>query len=185
MSNLLLRNNQWLKEKFIYLWKRYFSDIDIKNNIIIKFGRPTKTRLGSIKPGIKSEFGRQKWVASATPTFCRGKAHIFCQQTRDKYSIITINGHFQNSEIPEFVVEAVIAHEFMHYAHGFASPHQQAFRHPHQGGVVTWDLKERGLGDIVKLEKSWIKKNWKEYLKDHGCLKPRIRRKRYFKFKFF
>lgn len=149
MNDFLPRNNQWLKEKFIYLWKRYFSDIDIKNNIIIKFGRPCKTRLGSIRP--KSRFDKST-------------------------SIITINGHFQNPEIPEFVVEAVIAHEFMHYAHGFASPHKQAYKHPHKGGVVTWDLRERGLDDILKLERIWIKKNWPNFIKTNHPYKARKRK---------
>lgn len=190
---ILTRDNKWLHQRFAMIWKRHFSDVEIKNKISIKFGRPCRTRLGSIKPGVRCKLGRQKWVASATgnPEFtegCSSKVHIFCQQACNKYSCITINGYFQDPEIPEFVVDAIIAHEFMHYAHGFASPHQQAYRHPHKGGVVTWDLKERGLGDILKLEKSWIKKNWKNYLINHGGLKlhtRKIRRKRYFKFKFF
>lgn len=152
------RNNQWLKNRTLYIIKRYFSDIEINNSLIIKFGRPCNTRLGSIKP---SKFGS------------------------NKYSIITINGHFQDIEIPEFVIDAVIAHEFMHYAHGFASPHKQAYRHPHKGGVVDWDLKERGLGDVLKLQKQWVKNYWKNYLVSHDCLKPRIRRKRYIRFKLF
>lgn len=145
------RDNKWLRDRLKYLWQRYFSDIQIVNKITIKFGRPTKTRLGSIKPGRK---------------------------LGEKHSIITINGHFTNPEIPDFVVDAVIAHEFMHYAHGFASPHEKAFEHPHQGGVVDWDLKERGLEDILKLEKKWIKTNWKNYIFKHHKLKS----KTFFKF---
>lgn len=144
------RESQWLKQRLIFLWKRYFSDIEIKNQLIIKFGRPCRTRLGSIKAG-----------------------RIY----KKERSIITINGYFQDFEIPEFVVDAVVAHEFMHYAHGFASPHQQAFRHPHQGGVVNWDLKERGLEDTLKLQKQWLKKNWQNYLDAHHSYKARKRRK--------
>ena len=149
-------NHQWLNNRFHYLHQRYFSDIEIKNNLIIQFGRPCKTRLGSIKPKSRLD-----------------KSH----------SIITINGHFMEENIPEFLVDAVIAHEFMHYAHGFASPHQQAYKHPHQGGVVDWDLKERGLGDILKLQKKWLKINWKKYLIAHGGLKSCTRR--YHRRKFF
>ncbi len=135
------RDNKWLRERFKYIWQRYFSDVEILNTIIIKFGRPCRTRLGSIKPGRKY---------------------------KNEHSIITINGYFKDPEIPEFVIDAVIAHEFMHYAHGFASPHQQAFRHPHKGGVVNYDMKERGLGDILKLEKQWIKNNWRDYIHNHN-----------------
>jgi len=142
------RDNKWLRDRLKYLWQRYFSDVPIVNKITIKFGRPTRTRLGSIKPGRK---------------------------LGNEHSIITINGHFTNLEIPEFVVDAVIAHEFMHYAHGFASPHEKAFSHPHKGGVVDWDLKERGLDDILKLEKKWLKLNWSNYIKNNHQFKPRIR----------
>jgi hypothetical protein len=141
-----LRDNKWLRERFIYIWKRYFSDCPIINKITIKFGRPTRTRLGSIKPGRKL-----------------GNDH----------SIITINGYFQDPEIPDFVVDSVIAHEFMHYAHGFASPHEQAFAHPHKGGVVDWDLKERGLEDILKLERRWLKENWRNYILSHEVKKKK------------
>ncbi len=150
-----MRNNTWLKNRFNYIYQRYFSDIKIVNNIIIHFGRPTKTRLGSIK-----------------------------QTSRDKNSnsIITINGHFRNPEIPSFVIDAVIAHEFMHYAHGFCSPHKQAYCNPHQGGVVDYDLKERGLADILKSEKIWIKKNWQTYINEkHPYNIPKKRKTNIFK----
>lgn len=134
------RDNKWLRNRLKYLWLKHFSDVQIINTIIIKFGRPARTRLGSIKPGRKY---------------------------REEHSIITINGYFTDPQIPEFVVDAVIAHEFMHYAHGFASPHQQAFKHPHKGGVVNWDMKERGLDKTLKLEKKWLKENWRNYITSH------------------
>lgn len=140
------RDNKWLKERFKYIKGYYFPDVEIKNNLIVKFGRPTRTRLGSIKKG---------------------------RRTENFNSIITINGHFRNTFIPSYVVDAVLAHEFMHYAHGFASPHEQAFHHPHKGGVVNWDLRERGLADILKAERVWIKANWTDYLKRHHLNKPK------------
>lgn len=142
------RNNQWLKERFRYIKDYYFPDVEIKNNLIVKFGRPTKTRLGSIKKG---------------------------RRTENFNSIITINGHFRDEKIPSFVVDAVLSHEFMHYSHGFASPHEQAFRHPHKGGVVNWDLRERGLADILKAEIVWIKENWPKYINKHHPYRSRKR----------
>jgi hypothetical protein len=144
------RDNNWLTNRFNEIYNKYFYDVEIKNQIIISFGRPCRTRLGSIKLNPKKA---------------------------EKISKITINGFFKNPEIPEFVVDAVIAHEFMHYAHGFASNHDKAYKHPHRGGVVDWDLIERGLGDTLKLEKLWVKKNWQNYLKDNCTTKPRKRRK--------
>lgn len=132
------RDNKWLKSRFTYIKNYYFPDVQIINHLVVKFGRPCTTRLGSIKKGKRIE---------------------------NFNSIITINGHFRDPVIPTYVVDAVLAHEFMHYTHGFASPHEQAFHHPHKGGVVDGGLRERGLTDILKAEKIWIKENWVNYLK--------------------
>lgn len=132
------RDHKWLKSRLENIWQRYFPDVGIANNVFVKFGRSSMTRLGSIK------FGRK---------------------TENPNTIITINGHFIDPEIPEFVVDAVLAHELTHYAHGFCSPHNQAYKHPHRGNVVKNELNDRGLNDLLKLEKAWIKKNWINYLK--------------------
>lgn len=100
------------------------------------------TRLGSIK------FGRRR---------------------QNPNTIITLNGHFKNLEIPEFVVDGVLTHELIHYAHGFFSPHNQTHRHPHKGGVIRKEMAGRGLQDLLKLEKKWVKENWEKFLdKNHG-----------------
>lgn len=137
------RNDRWLKDRLALIWQRYFPDVPVANNVFVKFGRPTRTRLGSIK------FGRLK---------------------ENPNTIITINGHFIDPEIPKFVIEAVLAHELTHYAHGFCSPLEQYHRHPHQGGVVRRELVDRGLSDLLKLEKRWIKANWVNYLKSRRAI---------------
>lgn len=137
------RDHNWLKLRLEQIWHRYFPDVPIANNVFVKFGRPAKTRLGSIK------FGRRK---------------------ENRNTIITINGHFKNPEIPEFVVDGVLAHELTHYAHGFCSPLEQAFRHPHKGGVVHKEMIGRGLQNLLKLEKKWIKLNWVKFLKKYHKL---------------
>ena len=121
------RDNRWLKEKLAQIWQRYFPDVPVANNVFVKFGRPTRTRLGSIK------FGRRR---------------------ENPNTIITINGHFIDLDIPEFVIEAVLAHELTHYAHGFASPLKQTYRHPHKGGVVRHEMVDRGFRDLLQLEKT-------------------------------
>lgn len=132
------RDAKWLKNRLETIWQRYFPDVPIANNVIIKFGQKAMTRLGSIKYGRRRE---------------------------DPNTIITINGHFRDPEIPEFVVDGVLAHELTHYAHGFCSPHQQFHRYPHQGGVVRQEMVDRGLADLLQLEKKWIKENWTDFLK--------------------
>ena len=131
------RDHKWLKSRLEAIWAKYFPDVVVANNVFVKFGRPARTRLGSIK------YGRRK---------------------QDPNTIITINGYFKDENIPEYVVDAVLAHELTHYTHGFASPHEQAYRHPHKGGVVRNELSDRGLHDLMKIEKKWIKENWREYI---------------------
>jgi len=137
------RDHKWLKFRLEQIWQRYFSDVAIANNVFVKFGRPSMTRLGSIK------FGRRKV---------------------DPNTIITINGHFKNMEIPEFVVDAVLAHELTHYAHGFFHPSGPTKQYPHKGGIVRREMIDRGLQDLLKLEKRWIKENWRDFLKKNHNL---------------
>lgn len=148
------RDNKWLKNRFAILWQRYFPDVKIANNVLVKFGRPTRTRLGSIKFGRHAKRGI--WDDSAS------------RRVEDPNTIITINGFFMDPEIPDFVVDGVLAHELTHYTHGFFSPHEQYHRYPHQGGVVRREMVDRGLKDLLQLEKRWIKENWVKYLKGKG-----------------
>jgi len=144
----MTRDNQWLKLRLENIWQKYFPDINLLNNIIVKFGLPCRTRLGSIKLG-KSSFLHK----------------IGLNKKENPNSIITINGHFKDEKIPEFVVDAVLAHEFTHYAHGFCSPLKRQYRHPHKGGIVKNEMIDRGLNELLRLEKKWVKLNWVEFLK--------------------
>lgn len=132
-----MRDDKWLRNLFTQVKNRNFPDLEIKNNLFIRFGRNNKQRLGTIK------FGRRK---------------------ENPNTFITINGFFKDERIPEFVIVATLSHELIHYAHGFFSPHPQLHRYPHRGSVVDRELTQRGLGDILKLQKEWLKHNWSEYL---------------------
>lgn len=147
MEMVAERDNEWLQEVLAGMWYRHFQDIDQPNDVVIKFGRPAAARLGSIKWGRKPV-----------------KHHDGTVQRR---SIITITGYFKDPSIPEEVVTAVIAHELSHYAHGFSSPLYQRYDHPHKGGVVDKEIRARGLGDILKFHKRWMKEHWVNYLRKH------------------
>lgn len=125
-----MRDEIWLKNKLSDIWGDYFEDIKQLNQIKIVFGRNARTRLGSIK------------------------------MNKNKDTLITITGLFKNLEVPEFMIDATIAHEICHYSHGFASPHPKKARFPHKGGLVNRELCNRGFGEIIKLQKSWIKLEW-------------------------
>lgn len=128
-----------------FIIKKHFADVDFKNPVFIKFGRCARTRLGSIKKVYpKSMIAKLKGEFS---------------------SVITINGHFRDAGIPEHNIDAVIAHELCHYAHGFSSPLPQMTTHPHRGGVVDKEMIARGFGQALKKQKKWFKENWTKYLK--------------------
>jgi hypothetical protein len=135
-----LRNNIWLANRLEWLWKTYFSDVEIANTVYVRFGRPARTRLGSIKYGRK---------------------------TTNPNTYITVTGHFRNPIVPEYVIDAVLAHELSHYTHGFFSPHPQIHKNPHQHGVIDKELTKRGLEDIMRLQKSWLKENWRDFLRKY------------------
>lgn len=150
-ENLSERDENWLKNRFTLLWQMHFSDIALKNidNIKIRFGRNAYTRLGSISYEKKSD---------------------------RKITLITITGYFKNQEIPQYVIDATIAHEICHYAHGFFSPFPKSSKYPHKGGKVDRELIDRGLGEILKKQKIWMKNNWKEIVKDDIKMKRKRRK---------
>ena len=127
-----MRDQKWLQNLFDEMWKNHFSDVPVLNNILIKFSRVSRTRLGSIR------------------------------MTRDKKSsIILMNGIFKDPLIPVQVVEAVLAREIVHYVHGFCSPLKRVHRHPHQGGVVRDEMIKRGLRHQYEVERRWTKNSWR------------------------
>ncbi len=139
------RDNRWLESKLNCLVSKYFSDIEIKNDLYIGFGRKSSRQLGKISKQRAASFGK----------IISGRFD----------SVITINSHFKNLEVPEYVVEGTIIHELCHYAHGFSSPLPQLSRYPHQGGIVKREMFIRGAGDIYHKEKKWLRDNWPNFLK--------------------
>jgi hypothetical protein len=123
----LKRDNAWLLSRLDSLWADHFSDVEKSNPVYIRFGKYSKYRLGSIKLSKQS-----------------------------KNTFITITKMFKQSNIPDEVVDQTIAHELVHYAHGFSSFRPRLHRYPHAGGIVNKELKRRGM-DLVKAYKDWVK----------------------------
>ncbi|MDO8513238.1 MAG: hypothetical protein Q7S37_01940 [bacterium] len=145
-----MRDNKWLEDRLYEIWKKHFQDIEKINRVYIRFGRANRNQLGSIvakgpkrlfrKPG---RFPKPSWWLP------------------ESFSIITMNSLFKNPQIPNEVIDITIAHELVHYAHGFSSPHPQLYRYPHSGSIVTKELIKRGLKDQLNVHKKWLKTNWK------------------------
>ncbi|HSX41421.1 MAG TPA: hypothetical protein VLF21_02195 [Candidatus Saccharimonadales bacterium] len=133
------RDELWLQQLLDDTWDKYFSDVPQSNTVKIVFGKRAKRQLGSIR------LDRQE----------------------RSVTIITMNGLFRDPEIPEFIALATLVHELTHYAHGFSSPLQQKHSHPHAGGVIRAEYRERGLEDLYLQQRKWLKENWPYILKKH------------------
>lgn len=122
------RDDNWLLSRFDFIWSKYFTDISQNNPVFVKFGRFSKFRLGSIKFDRKS-----------------GKSYI------------TITSMFKDGKVPVEVIDHTLAHELVHYTHGFSSKRTRLHRYPHAGGVVNKEMTKRGMGYLVKAYKEWMR----------------------------
>jgi hypothetical protein len=127
-----MRDDKWLYQLLDNIWDQHFSDVPQDNFVRIVWGRKTRNRLGSIKVDPKDP----------------------------EVSIITLNSLFKDSEVPEFVIKATLVHELCHYAHGFNSPLEQKYRHPHAHGVMRAEFKERGLEVLYVKQRRWLRAYW-------------------------
>ncbi len=126
------RDQEWLENMLADIWLRHFDDVPQSNEVLIKWGRKARRRLGSIS----------------------------LDHNDSLTSIIAVNRIFQDLDVPEYVIKATIVHEMTHYAHGFNSPITQKYSHPHSGGVIRQEFADRGLEDLYIKQKKWLKANW-------------------------
>jgi hypothetical protein len=137
------RNDYFLTIRMNTLWEAHFNDIERINSILIMFGRNTKTRLGSIK------YNKER-----------------------NQSLVTINGLLKIETVPEYVIDATIGHELIHYCHGFSSSHERKYNHPHQGGIILKEMKARDLYQTNLRSKRWLREHWPSHIATHLHTKP-------------
>ncbi len=113
------------------IWQHYFSDVLHANEVETAYCRPWKSRLGLIRMSLDN--------------------------TR---SFIGINSLLRHEAVPDCVLVTTIAHELVHYTHGFGSPLPQLFEHPHANNIVDKELARRGLGDTLADCNTWIDAHW-------------------------
>lgn len=75
---------------------------------------------------------------------------------------------FKDKKIPTSVVDHTLAHELVHYAHGFSSKRTRLHKYPHAGGVVQKEMEERGVGYLNRAYRVWVKQYKKKLLADAG-----------------
>jgi hypothetical protein len=136
------RDNDWLLARLESIWKNNFSDVPQVNEVFIGFGRKSKYRFGSIK---------------------------LC--LTDNSTHIRISGTFKDSNIPQEVVDHTIAHELVHYSHGFSSLLPRMHEHPHRGGIINKELTTRNLGYLIGFYDRWVE----EYVSELTRTRRRVR----------
>ena len=133
------RDDRWLTEEVDDIWARYFPDTPRVNRIDVGWRRPWKRRLG-----------------------------VISLSTDERTTRIGLNCLLARPEVPYCVPLVTVAHELVHYAHGFGSPLPRRYPHPHRGGVVVRELKARGLADVFDEYSDWIDAHWWSFYARHG-----------------
>lgn len=137
-----MRDDLFLADRLNQIWKMLFPEVERKNNILIKFKGKWRNKFGHIK------------------------------MLKNKDTEIAINSHFKKMEIPEYIIDLTIAHELVHYMHGFNSPLEKRFKHPHKGNIVNRELVERGFGAMMKKEKEFVKTEWGKFITNNHRKNP-------------
>jgi len=78
----------------------------------------------------------------------------------DRTCWIQVNGLFAHPDVPEYVVDATIAHELAHYVHGYGSGLRKLHSHPHRGGVVDAEMRRRGCFFLEEKASVWREEQW-------------------------
>jgi len=128
------RDNAWLNEHLQSIWERHFPDTPRANPVDIAFAKRWKARLGLI---------------------------TLCEESHT--SKIRLNSLLSHPAVPECIATITVAHELVHYAHGFGSTLPRCHRYPHQGGIVEKELIARGLGDTYEEYMEWLDENWDHF----------------------
>jgi hypothetical protein len=114
-----------------FIWNTYFADTPRVNDVCIAYSYPWKSRLGLIRLSVDNVV-----------------------------SFIGVNTLLQHSQVPEYVLLITIAHELVHYKHGFGSPLPRCYKHPHANNIVDRELEVRKLGEALHYCNEWIDKYW-------------------------
>lgn len=130
-----IRDNAWLTQQLDHVWQTRFADVARPTPISIRFVRPWKTRL----------------------------AVIYLTED-ERQSFIGVNRLLRDHRVPYTVCLVTIAHELVHYAHGFGSHLPRRYRHPHRGNVVQRELTRRGLASELRFYTEWTNNCWFELL---------------------
>lgn len=114
-----------------FIWRTYFSDTPRVNEVHIAYSYPWKSRLGLIRLSLDNSI-----------------------------TLIGINTLLQHPQVPDYVLLTTVAHELVHYKHGFGSPLPRRYKYPHANKVVDHELEAHNLGEPLCLCNEWIDRCW-------------------------
>ena len=134
-----LRDHSWLQDELEHLWRGCFPDVVRANHVEARYYGSWKNRLGVIS--LNEDEGR---------------THI------------GVNSLLRLPDVPYYVSTITLAHEMVHYAHGFGSPLPRRHKHPHRGRVVEKELVNRGLGSDYGRYLDWVTNRWFDFYSE--CL---------------
>jgi hypothetical protein len=129
------RDQTWLNGQLERIWSSWFWDVERITPVSIRYVRPWRRRLA-----------------------------VIYLTDGDRRSFIGVNRLLSDQRVPYTVCLVTIAHELVHYAHGFGSHHPRRYRHPHRGNVVQRELTRRGLGAELRFYTEWTNEVWFELL---------------------
>lgn len=129
-----LRDDLWLRQELDHLWRQHFVDVPRVNRVVVSFMGRWKARLGLI---------------------------TLSEDTNTTY--IGLNALLRYPEVPSFVASITLAHEMVHYCHGFGSPLPRRYKYPHRGGIVEKELRKRGLAYEHDLYQEWVYSHWYDF----------------------
>jgi hypothetical protein len=133
------RDARWLRDEVDDIWRRYFADVPRVNAVEVAFRRPWMRRLGVISLSEDESTTR-----------------------------IGVNSLLAHNDAPYCLTLITVAHELVHYGHGFGSPLPRRYAHPHRGGIVPRELRSRGLTDELEEYGGWIQQHWWSFYARHA-----------------
>lgn len=125
-----MRDNYWLNQRLNQIWALLFPDTPRPNKVIARFKGKSMNKFGHIK------------------------------LIKNDDTEIAINSLFKSYLVPEYIIDLTLAHELVHYSHGFHSPLPKLHKHPHKGGIVDKELLRRGFGHLLNQEKDFVRNEW-------------------------
>ena len=143
-----LRNGEWLQDQTEKIWSQRFPDMPRKNDVDVSFAESWKSRLGVISLSVDGST-----------------------------SYIGINSLLSLPEAPDCIARITLAHEMVHYLHGFGSSLPRRHRSPHRGRIVEKELFARGFYDEYQIYEEWIAESWFDFY-ERCALNPAVVTKR-------